>query len=402
MNPSDPIAALEIGTSRTAIAIAEPLPGGRIKIATLSSIPSSGVRKSQIVDVGQARYSLESVLKHLADQSDYSINQAYLAVSGPQIRATPTIEQCPVAGGVVRDEEIAEIESRSGEAALPADRYPIEYSPVCYKLDDVDNIASPRGMSGRLLSLRALSIHGSAQRIADARTAARDAKLEISDIAFAGICAATAVLVQQDKRDGALVIDLGGGSTSYTAWADGQLAQAGVIGVGGDHVTNDVRVAFAVSQSQAEQLKTSAASAIIVAEDATIRVPVPNPMPGFKAPTVSRRALNTVVNARLQELFTIIRIRIDEAGLLHRLNSGVVLTGGGSAMPGIVELATAVFGNRVRIGTFVPEIEGLPDDTPPASYAVLAGLLLRAYKQATPEPSILDTFKNLFKRIFGK
>ena len=396
MNLSDPIAALEIGTSRTAIAIAEPLPGGRIKIATLSSIPSSGIRKSQIVDVAQARYSIESVLKRLSDQSDYSIGQAYLAVTGPQIKTTPAIWQCPVDGGVVQDEEIEEVNARACEAGLSSEREPIEFSQICYKLDDVDGIASPRGMSGRLLSLRSLCIHGCTQRLNDARAAARDAKLEIPDVAFAGTCAAAAVLTQQDKRDGALVIDLGGGSTSYTAWADGQLMQAGVIGVGGDHLTNDVRIAFSVSQVQAEQLKTTAASATITQEDASIRVPVPNPMPGFKAATVSRRALNTVVNARLQELFTIIRAKLDEAVLLHRLNNGVVLTGGGSALPGVVELASAVFGHRVRIGTFVPEIEALPDDTRPASYAVLAGLLLRAYQQEAPEPSVFDSIKKFF------
>lgn len=396
MNLSDPIAALEIGTSRTCIAIGEPRPGGRIKIATLSTIPSSGVRKSQIVDVAQARYSVESVLKRLSDQSDYSIGQAYLAVSGPQIKTMPVVGQCPVDGGVVQDEEIEEVNARACEAGLSTEREAIEFSQIGYKLDDVDGITSPRGMSGRLLSLRSLCIHGCTQRLNDARAAARDAKLEIPDVAFAGTCAAAAVLTQQDKRDGALVIDLGGGSTSYTAWADGQLVQAGVIGVGGDHVTNDVRIAFSVSQAQAEQLKTTAASAIISQQDATVRVPVPNPMPGFKAATVSRRALNTVVNARLQELFTIIRARLDEAVLLHRLNTGVVLTGGGSAMPGVAELASAVFGHRVRLGTFVPEIEPLPDDNHPEAYAVLAGLLLRAYQQEAPEPSVFDTIKKFF------
>ena len=396
MNPSDPVAALEIGTTHTAIAIGEPLPGGRVKIATISSIPSSGVRKSQIVDVAQARYSVESVLRHLSDQTNYSIWQAFLAVSGPQIRTTPVIVQCPVASGMVTDDEINEVDNRSYEAGLGPDRYPIELSQICYKLDDVDGIASPRGMSGRLLTLRSLCIHGSKQRIDDARAAATSAKLELPEVAFAGTCAAAAVLTQQNKRDGALVIDLGGGSTAYTAWADGQLVQAGVVGVGGDHVTNDIRVAFSVSQAQAEQLKTTAASAVISADDATARITVPNPMPGFKAATVSRRALNTVVNARLQELFAIIRARLDEANLLHRINHGIVLTGGGAALPGVVELATSIFGRRVRVGTLVPEIEGLPEDTHPAANAVLAGLLLLAHQQNTPEPSVFDSIKKLF------
>ena len=403
MNLSDPIAALEIGTSRIAVAIGEPLEGGRVRVAAIGSIPSSGVRKSQIIDIAQARYSVESVLKRLADQSDYSIGQAYLVVSGPQIRTKPVIGQCQVDGGVVRDENLAEVDALSYETGLSPDREAIELAQVSYQLDDVDGIVSPKGMSGRLLSLRSICIHGSTQRIADARAAARGAKLEIlPETFFAGTCAAAAVLTQQNKRDGALVIDLGGGSTAYTVWQEGRLVQAGVIGVGGDHVTNDVRIAFSISQAQAEQLKTTAASAIISPEDAMQRVPVPDPMPGFKAAMISKRALNTVVNARLQELFVIVRSKLDEGNLLHGLNAGVFLTGGGSALPGITELAEAVFGCVVRVGTLVPEIEGLENEPRPAVCAVPAGLLLLAQQEGGRSTSIFDFVKNAFGGIFRK
>lgn len=403
MNLSDPIAALEIGTSRTVIAIGEPLEGGRVRVAAIGAIPSSGVRKSQIINIAQARYSVESVLKRIADQSDYSIGQAYLVVSGPQIRTKPVIGQCQVDGGVVRDENLAEVDALSYETGLSSDREPIELAQVCYQLDDVDGIVSPKGMSGRLLTLRSICIHGSTQRIADARSAAHDAKLEIlPETYFAGTCAAAAVLNQQHKRDGALVIDLGGGSTAYTAWSEGRLVQAGVIGVGGDHITNDIRIAFSVSMAQAEQLKTTAASAVIRPEDAMQRIPVPDPMPGFKAAMVSKRALNTVVNARLQELFAIVRAKLDEGNLLHRLNAGVFLTGGGSALPGITELAEAVFGCGVHVGTIVPEIEGLESEPNPASLAVLSGLLLLAQQEGDRPTSIFDFVKKAFGGILRK
>ena len=101
MNPSDPIAALEIGTTRTMIAIAEPLGDGRIRIAAYDSIPSSGVRKSQIIDVAQARYSVSSVQKKLVAQSDYAVAQTYLVISGPQIRTNESTVQIPLQRGVV-------------------------------------------------------------------------------------------------------------------------------------------------------------------------------------------------------------------------------------------------------------------------------------------------------------
>lgn len=403
MNLSDPIAALEIGTTHTVIAIGEPLEGGRLRVAAIESIPSTGVRKSQIIDISQARYSIESVLKKLSEQSNYSIGQAYLAVSGPQIRTEPVTAQCSLEDRKVRDENLEEVEGRAYETVLPTDRVAIEFSRVCYRIDDVDGIASPKGMSGRLLSLQAICIHGSSQRINDARAAAHAAKLELlPETYFAGICAAAAVLTPQSKRDGAVVIDLGGGSTAYTAWADSHILQAGVIGVGGDHVTNDIRTAFSISQSQAESVKLSDASAVISPEDMQQRVAVPDPMPGFKAATISRRALNTVVNARLQELFTIIRAKLDEENLLHRLNAGVILTGGGSSMRGVAELATSVFGCTVRVGSIISEIEGLESHPRPASCAVIAGLLLLARKENAQSDTFMDSVKKAFGGLFSK
>ena len=396
MNASDPIAALEIGTTRTMIAIAEPLGEGRIRVAAYDSIPSSGVRKSQIVDVAQARYSVSSVQKKLVSQSDYAVAQAYLVVSGPQIRTQEASAQVPLPRGVVGDEDIEEIGERMYDITLPAERQALEVARLSYGLDDIENIVSPKGMSGHILKLRTLCIHGSAQRIADAKNAADAAKLEILDVCYAGTSAAAAVLTPQQKQDGALVIDLGGGSTNFTAWVDGRLLYADVIGVGGDHVTEDIRDAFAVTVAQAEQLKLASASAMIGPDDASVRIPLPATTPGFNAASISLRALNTVVNARMSELFTIIRTKIDEAELSHRLNAGVFLTGGGSSMKNVLPLASNVFGRPVLLGKIVPEVSGLDNEKNPASLATIVGTLLQTVPTEPPRHSILDFFRNLF------
>ena len=396
MNSSDPIAALEIGTTRTVIAIAEPLGEGRIRVSAYDGIPSSGVRKSQIVDVAQARYSVSSVQKKLVSQFDYAVAQAYLVISGPQIRTQESSVQIPLQRGVVGDEDIEEIGERMYDIALPAERQALEVARLSYGLDDIENIVSPKGMSGHILKLRTLCIHGSAQRIADAKSAADAAKLEILDVCYAGTSAAAAVLTPQQKRDGALVIDLGGGSTNFTAWSDGRLLYADVIGVGGDHVTEDIRDAFTVSVAQAEQLKLASASAMIGPDDASVRIPLPATTPGFNAASISLRALNTVVNARLSELFTIIRTKIDEANLLHRLNAGVFLTGGGSSMKNILPLASNVFGRAARLGQIVPEVEGLEQEKNPAALATIVGTLIQTIPPESPRRSFMDALRHIF------
>ncbi len=406
MSLSSPVAGLEIGTSRTVIAIGEPHGDGSIEITAVGAIPSSGVRKSQIIEMTQARYSIESVLKRLEEQFGYTIGHASLAVSGPQVRTTMLNTQWQLERGFVHDDDIIEINARAEETNLPPERTQLELQPIAYGLDDMGAIASPKGMNGNLLKLRSICIHGATQRINDARAAANAAKLEITQPCFAGTCAANAVLTQQNKREGCLSIDLGGGSTTYTAWINGQLAAAGVLGVGGDHLNNDIHTAFSISIKQAEQLKTAASSAVISEEDASQRVPVPAPMPGFKAASISRRALNTVVNARMQELFTIIRSKLDEEDLLHHLDAGIVITGGGAALSRVDELASSVFGTRVRIGTLVPEIQGLAkivgdDPRETAAYATISGLLLKAAAEES-RPSFMDSVTGMFKGIFGK
>ncbi len=396
MNPSDPIAALEIGTTRTVIAIGEPLGDGRMRIAAYDSIPSSGVRKSQIVDVAQARYSVASVQKKLVTQFDYAVSQAYLVVSGPQIRTDQFSVQVQLPRATVTDEDIEEIGERMYDVALPQDRQALEIARLSYGLDDLDNVTSPKGMSGHLLKLRTLCIHGSAQRIADAKNAADAAKLEILDVCYAGTSAAAAVLTPQQKRDGALVIDLGGGSTNFTAWADGRLLYADVIGVGGDHVTEDIRYAFSISLAQAENLKNTSASAMIGPDDASVRIPLPASTPGFNDASISLRALNTVVNARLSELFTIIRTKLDEVNLLHRLNAGVFLTGGGSSMKNVLPLAANVFGRAVSIGQIVPEIEGLENEANPAALATIVGTLIQTVPAESENKSFMDAVRSFF------
>ena len=402
VSSSDPIAALEIGTSRTVLAAGESLAPGRVKVTAVAEIPSTGVRKSQIIDIAQAGISVESVLHQAEEKAGYTINQALLAVSGPHILTKPSTVQLQINGPVVTDEDLAEIYNQSCTADVDVnERTILDISELGYGLDAMEGISQPKGMTGSVLRLHTLCIHGDAQRVADARAAAdARAKLAISEPYFAASCAAAAVLGPEARRDGAIAIDIGGGSTGYTAWIDGHLVHANVLGVGGDHVTNDVSHALGLSRAQAEQVKKEA-NAVIGESTGSPRIEVPSSTPGFDAASISRRALDTVVNARFHELFAIIRTELDRAGLLHRIHSGVFLTGGASAQKGIARLAASVFGLPARVGTIIPGIEGLESFSHPAAYATIAGLLLAAQRNAGQE-SIFAPFKRIFGGIFGK
>ncbi len=402
MSLSDPIAALEIGTTNTVIAVADRIGSGRIKIVAVENIPSIGVRKSRITDLSQAVHSVSAVQKKLEKEHGLTLGNCYLAVTGTHVKSITRNNQLPVAEKTVREEDINEIRDRAADAGLdPNEWFLLADEVLWYTLDNVDHISSPKGMSGKLLELETFYVHGSKRRVEDARNAADAAKLEVLEVQYAGLCAADAVLTRQDKQDGVLLIDLGGGTTSLVAYIEEKLVFTEVIGVGGDHVTDDIKTAFSITDKLAEEIKKESASAIIETNDVSTRVTIPASSVGLKDSTISRRALNTVVNARMQELFEIIHERMEENDLLHRTGAGIVLTGGGSGMKNVVALAESVLGCRVRIGRLVPEIEGLEKEDNSAKYATIAGLLYRAQSASQPQ-GFMDSINNFFRGAFAK
>ena len=390
-------AAMEIGTTRTVLAIGEEEVGGRLKITCHAEIPSTGVRKSQILDINQATSSIKSVLHAIEKKqseagSTIMLGNAYLVVSGQHIKADSFQGMVPIEGAKVGPEELDEVFSSSRTMQIPKDREFLDIVDQDYEVDALRGITAPRGMSGRILKLNTLQIHADRNRIDNARTAADDAKLEIREPLFAATCAADAVLDEHEKRNGVLVLDIGGGSTGYAAYSDGHLVTTGVIGVGGDHVTNDIAHAFQTTNAQAEQLKIESASAII-GRPGEPRVKVPGSSPLMETRTISRRALDTVVNARLKELVTVIRETLEDQDLFNRLHAGVVLTGGGAAMHDIDDLVKRELGMPVRTGKPI-HVDGLDGERFPASFAAIAGALMYA--------SRADEDRSFFGGIFGR
>ena len=390
-------AALEVGTTRTVLAIGEVESDGRLKVVCHAEIPSTGVRKSQILDIDQATSSIRTVLREIEKKQaeagiSVEIGNAFLVISGQHIKADPFQGMVPIEGAKVGQDAIDEVMRSSRTMQLPNEREFLDIVDRDYEVDTLGGISAPRGMSGRILKLNTLQIHADRNRVNDARTAADAAKLEIRDPLFAATCAAEAVLADYERKNGVLVLDVGGGSTGYAAYSDGHLAATGVIGVGGDHVTNDIAHAFQTTQTQAEELKLRDASAVIGVSGGEPRVKVPGSTPLMESRTISRRALDTVVNARLKEMLRIVRDRLEELDLLHRLHNGAVVTGGAAAMRGLDTLIQREFGMPVRVGTPL-HVDGFANERNPESFAAVAGALLYAHRNYEE--------KSLFQSIFG-
>jgi len=163
----------------------------------------------------------------------------------------------------------------------------------------------------------------------------------VLEILFSGLCAVKAALSTEQKIQGVLLIDLGGGTTDYVAYAQSKISDAGVIGVGGDHVTNDIASAFRILGPEAEKLKRQFGDAMVSAAGRTRQLPVPTGV-GEEPRTVKLYDLQTIVHLRMEETFGLIRAQLQEKGLLNQIRGGVVLTGGGAYLKNVTQLAEKV------------------------------------------------------------
>ena len=396
-----PIAALEIGTTRTVMCVSESDENGRVKITGVGTYPTIGVRKGQVVDLSQARTGVESAAKQAEKQADVSIWQVLLATSGGHVQAGVNPGMVTIRSGdhVVSREDIEEVTENAKEVQLEADRQVLHTITQSFTVDDQPGIVKPEGMRCKMLTLNVMAVHGLKSRIDNAVNVAKSAQLDVTDVAFSGICAALAVLTPEQKRNGVVLVDLGGGTTNYVAYCNNVISAVGCIAVGGDHVTNDIALAFNIPLNRAEEVKRAEGSAVIDAESGGRRTVLSADV-GFEERVLSCKALHTVINARMDETFRVLRSKLDEASVLPHLGGGVVLTGGGAYLRKVTDLGHRVFGLPCRIGLPV-YVDGLDKVEQPASLSCVAGLAL--YGRMTYEDrGLFSPVKNIFKGWFGR
>lgn len=396
-----PVIGLELGSSKVVALVGRMRADGQIMIAGIGEQPSSGIRKGEVTDLQQAADCVRSVVEQAEKSAGVHIREVTLAVSGGQISATVNRGFVPVLDHDrgITTEDVEQVLEIARAVSLPPERDILHTLCQHFWVDDLHRVLDPVGMEGRRLSLDMLIVHSLRGSIRNTVRTVRSVPLEVRDVVFSGLCSALSVLTPDQKQRGAVVMDLGAGTTDYMAFAEGVPAMAGTVGVGTDHVTNDVAVAFQISLSQAEKLKRESGSARVEPSDAGHRVSPP-PEVGFPSRPISLRALNTVIQLRMEELFQIIRRELERARVLHRLAAGIVLTGGGAHLRGVCELARDIFGLNAAIG--IPRgISGLAWATEGPEYAACAGAVQYGFRTQVKEHQLPWWRRWLWRRGHG-
>ena len=303
-----PIAALEIGTTQTVVLVGELDQARRVRIIGKGVYPTTGVHKGQVVDLQHAKSGVEMAVKQAAEESQVDIGRVVMAVSGGHVEASQNQASVAVMSRdrIVTRDDVEEVTERAREIQLPDGREVMHTITQNFSLDGQSGIVKPEGLQGSQLLLNMLLIHAKRGPVENMRSVAVAAELDVDDVVFSGLCSALAVLTPDQKRNGVAVIDLGGGTTNYLAYAGSVMAAAGSIAVGGEHVTNDLVLAFNILQMRAEEMKLQYGSAVISPSAGLRRIPVPNDF-GKQDQTISLKAFHTVINARMSETLQIIR-----------------------------------------------------------------------------------------------
>lgn len=390
-------AGLEIGTSKVCVVVGEVKADGAIKILGVGQVPSRGVRKGEIVDYETAYTCVHDALVRAEEKSDVMIKNVFLSVTGPHIQSLNNRGRLtiPEDQSEITADDLAEIKEIARDVAIPEDNVFLHSIVRHYIVDGQDQVVNPVGMLGRKLEADYHIIHGIRSRIQNTIRCVREMPLEVEDVVFAPVAAAQIVLNQQAKEQGALLIDIGGGTTDYVLYADGAVAQSGSFGVGGDHITNDLALVLKVPLAVADHLKVTEGSCSLLPGDIAGAVTLESEG-SFIGGCFEREILNGVIHSRTREMLELVRDRLTREDGLGSCAAGVYLTGGTSLLRGISTLAEEVLGLPVHRPTTAP-LSGLTATFENPQYATPIGLIRYAQILESERPG-----RSRFSRFTGR
>lgn len=369
------IAGLEIGTSKICVVVGEQNADGGLNIIGLGQARSRGVRKSEIIDPAQVEEDLRTAMAEAEQMADVEIRSVYLGVSGGHIRGFNNRGVHPVvsADREISPDDVEDVVKNAKAINLPAEDTVIHAMRRHFSVDGQEGVTNPVGMVGARLAVDMHVIHGSVNRLQNAVRLVRATSLEVDDVVFNGIAASLAVLSGEQKELGALVIDLGGGTTEYVVYANGVIRHCGVLAVGGDHLSNDLAYGLKVPLSRAENLKREYGAAVISDAVKGQTISLTNEL-GLELKRLNHEHLQRIMALRLEEIFQLIAQDLERAGLVEYLRAGVLLCGGGARVPGVLKLAENIFQMNVETG-HACAISGLTTALDQPEFAAPIGLV---------------------------
>jgi cell division protein FtsA len=398
------IVGLEIGTSKICAVVGEINAAGSLNIIGIGQARSHGVRKGEIAEPAQVEEDVRNAIVDAEQMANVEIRSVYLGVTGNHIRGFSNHGVHPV---VSADREITEEDVQDAIKNAKAINLPVENSIIHairqhFQVDSQTGILNPVGMFGAKVEVDVHVVHGHGNRLKNSLAVVKGLQLNVETVVFNGLASALALLSNEQKELGSLVIDIGGGTTDYAVYSNGIIQHTGVLAVGGDHLSNDLAFGLKVPLGRAEQLKLDHASAVLQPDVKGRTLELPGQM-GLPSKTINLEHLHRITSLRLTEIFELIESEISPLGWLERLRAGVFLCGGGARIPHIQSLAESVFQLPAFPGK-TNSISGLKSALDQPEFATAIGLVRFGSLQQKRKcnGSLIGRLKRTLAEIFKK
>ncbi|HUK46763.1 MAG TPA: cell division protein FtsA [Terriglobales bacterium] len=372
------LTAIDVGSAKTCVLVAEISENG-LRYRGHGLADSRGSRKGIIVDLEKAVASVQKAVERAEDSAGIPIENAILGIAGSHIRGVNTH------GGLIFNrpreigrEEIRQAVEKARAIPLPPDREVLHLLPQEFILDEQRGVHDPLGMIAARLEVRVHMITAAASATQNVITAVNRGGVHVDDTVFEPLACADSVLRSDERELGICLADIGAGSTNVIVIQEGAVAHSAVLPVGGDHFTSDLSVGLCTPLIESEKIKKLFGNAIVtlIPEGNEVEVPSVGDRPSRM---ISQRMVGEILEPRARELFEMLRESLRHAGMLDVCAAGVVISGGGARLPGLMDIADSVLRKPVRMAWPVP-IAKMPSALAEPEFATVLGMVAYGHR----------------------
>ena len=402
----DLIVGLDIGTSKIVAIVAEMRADGHYEIVGLGQHDSRGLKKGVVVNIESTVASIQRALEEAELMADCKIRTVYTGIAGSHIRSFNSSGMVAIKDKEVTEADMARVIETAKAVNIPTDQQIVHVLPQEFIIDGQEDIREPIGMSGVRLEVKVHIVTGAVSAAQNIVKCVRRCGLEVEQLMLNPLASSQAVLTDDERELGVVVVDIGAGTTDVAIFTGGAIRHTAVIPIAGDLITSDIAMALRTPTKDAEDIKVESGYAKQLLADPEAQVEVPGL--GDRSPRMlSKQALAGVIEPRVEEIFSLVQQVVRESGYEEVLSSGIVLTGGSSVMPGMIELGEDIFLKPVRRG--IPKYSSaLADMVAQPRAATVMGLLeearlarLRGFKVAQKSGSMKTAFGRFKDFIVG-
>jgi cell division protein FtsA len=390
------IVGLDIGTTKVCAVVASITSDNKVNILGIGKAPSDGLNRGVVVNIEKTVHAIKTAVQQAELASGIQVQSVNVGIAGDHIRSNRSKGVITINNrdNEIRREDVNRLILDCQNIALPSDYKIIHVIPQEYIVDGQDGINDPIGMSGMRMEAEVHIITGLVSAIKNMHRCVERAGYEVADLILEPLASSYAVLDQEEREAGVVLVDIGGGTTDVAIFQDNTIRHSAVVAIAGQKVTDDIRIGLSVLEDQAEKLKREHGVAFsdLIYEDEVLTIPG---ISGRPPKEIKKSVLSKIIQARMEEILEIVAIEIKRSGFASQLSAGVVITGGGSLLKGVPQLANEILGMDAKIGVPIGLTDGLVNEVKSPIYSTGVGLVRYVIDNGTRQNnSILNTPKS--------